>query len=197
MGSTAVRRYLRDATVSVAAATARTAFMRQNLDDILKSVAPHFCSTPSSVDADTIKNVLRRELHDPLQGMRVSLLDELADVVRREMGSTSSSTKSPLLMDSSSSEEADEDDGSSGTSLDDNAKCVLQLAGRDEISSKWHGAGKRHLVSAGPPVLDPAEWTTACGWRFGRSGHALPPCDGHPPCGRCFKSKGAGNWGRA
>ena len=55
-----------------------------------------------------------------------------------------------------------------------------------------HKCLRRHWIRAGPPAPDPSFWSTACGWKWGRSTFAVPADPAHRPCGRCVgKSGGA------
>ena len=57
-----------------------------------------------------------------------------------------------------------------------------------EVSNAKHR--KLHTIRVGPPVLNPASWVTACGWRFGRSEAAVPAVLSHPRCGGCVRRAG-------
>ena len=63
-----------------------------------------------------------------------------------------------------------------------------------EVSSTYQGRLKRHLVLVGPPVWDPGDWVTACGWKFG-TGSAARADSMHMQCKKCLRSRWGGGWG--
>ena len=210
-GSSTVQHYVRSAAVSAAASSARAAATRISLDALTQRAAADGMVAGACTE-ESVRQMLCRILPGALAEARRSIAQELASEIDRRLA------KSPRRASTSSSS----DTSSTSRSGSPPAVPTAPDAGGDASAataaptpavpplrpnlSAGGGPGssgqptqvsnslrkRRHLIVCGPPVLDPAAWVTACGWRFGRSDYAEPVNPAHDRCGVCLRKVGAG-----
>ena len=186
-GGATVRKYIREAAVTAAAAGARTAATSRTLPDLAAAARASAASQGPAASTEDARAWLQEHVPGYLSNWRASLLDAVRNLMTRAVAQARVQAP-PGDVDTSSSS------GSSSASSDETAgEAEVPLPPsllRDEVSSRWHGQGKRHIVAAGPPEHEAAAWVTACGWRFGLSGNILAPNSEHPLCLKCAKALG-------
>jgi len=185
-GGATVRKYVRDATVSIAAARARSAAMSMNLDDLRNLSRHRPASATGQPSAEEVLELLRAHVPGYLASWRTTLVEEVRDLLARAV--VQPERRHPVDVGSSSSSSASVSSGGSGAQSEQQLPPELF---REEVSSRWKGQGKRHIVTRGPPDHDIADWVTACGWRFGRSGNSIEPNSEHPVCLKCLRAASA------
>jgi len=183
-GGATVRKYVRDATVSIAAARARSAAMSMNLDDLRNLSRHRAASATGQPSAEEVLELLRAHVPGYLASWRATLVEEVRDLLAR--AAVQPARRHPVDVESSSSSSS-ASVSSEGAETQSEQQLPPELF-REEVSSRWKGQGKRHIVTRGPPDHDIADWVTACGWRFGRSGNSIEPNTEHPVCLKCLRA---------
>ena len=191
-GSSTVQTYVRDASVSAAAAVARRQAVSHNLRTLLRSATSDLDAGASDLE-ESLAMAVRRLLSEYGQADRPSTGAELTDAVR--LASVTEACSSRGASTASSSSSSLEECHPRGTGTPD------PPVGSGADSSSAEGAlqvvanqvtGVVHKVVIGPPCLDASSWCTLCGWRFGlQFGHrqaAGAPAPGAPRCRRCWRS---------
>ena len=195
-GSSCVRGYVRDASVTSAAARARSLTMTQAMDKLLAETAGAAAPIHSPHPQDEeLRAALERIAPQSLLPWRVSLLAECKDMLARHQKVVSApSIGSSVRSSSSSSSSSSRSSGSQALAAEGSPHSTAEggTPFAQEVSSVWRRAEKRHVVAKGPPHHPPEEWVTVCGWHFGRPGRAVPPLSGHPLCAKFRKSSAAG-----
>jgi len=176
-GSGSVMEYVRESAASPEAAISRRNLLGQSLHDL---VGARRRGASAGELARLALAEVRAELPAFLSDLRRTLLEELRPAAARapDAGRSSSSSSS------SSSGEA----SLAGSISDD---VPVEVAGaaavppEEHVSSSW--TARRHRITVGPAVLcTPADWQTACGWKFGCSGGSREPRPADTDCLRCF-----------
>ena len=202
-GSKAVQRYVRDATVSEAAARARAARMHVNLKDLIAQIKPEVRENRGQdFSAELVRETLARILPDFAKDWRESVLAELQDILARTLlqrGSgqeqgTSRATSASASSSSTSSSEPELGEVEVETEVAAAAPPAPIPAEISEppafISSSYPGRPertRRHKIFRGPPIEPAGAWSTVCGWRYGMSGTAIESRIEHPMCARCAR----------
>ena len=209
-GSGVVLKYVRGAAVSAAAAAARAASTSLSLRSLASRVA-ETGATGETVTERTVTDLIEIHLPGALARARPSMVEELTQEMATRTGigsprSSASSASTPSTASTAGPPAAALEDGLADAgpaappppaeqqpplSPD---RAVHGLGGQPamprEVSNTKHK--RRHVIRVGPPILDPATWTTICGWRFGRSGWAGVVDLNHKPCHRCARGAGFG-----
>jgi len=187
-GSTAVAGYIQEATVSAAAARARSAFAARGVHDLARDVGQNLGPESARVVSEaSLRQALDAWWPSVQANWRASLLDEIRDLVRTSAASSASSSRSRAGSTSSDSSASSADLASEPPAAV--PADALATAGRMEHVVNL-ASGVRHVVVCGPPSLPVSDWVTACGWRFGRHGTAGPASMDEKPCQRCQRAEG-------
>jgi len=175
-GSGSVMEYVRESAASPEAAISRRNLLGQSLHDL---VGARRRGASAGELARLALAEVRAELPAFLSDLRRPLLEELRPAARAPDAGRSSGSSS-----SSSSGEA----SLAGSISDDEPVEVAGAAAappEEHVSSSW--TARRHRITVGPAVVcTPADWQTACGWKFGCSGGSREPRPADTDCMRCF-----------
>jgi len=157
--------------------------MSTSLDDLRRHSRAITAPTGPQPTSEQVLGLLREHVPGYLASWRSTLLEEVRDAIARAPAQQHHQCPQDVLSSSSSSSSGSDE----ATAEDEQPHLPPELL-RDEVSSRWRGQEKRHIVARGPPSHDLADWVTACGWRFGRSGNAVLADPGHPLCMKCLRA---------
>ena len=187
-GSATVQAYIRDATVSAAAASARRQMLGKNLITMVQDVAEEATGASPCKEGleKLVANIVRRQLSCLPGPQRPSQAQELADAVRVAVESATPFVTPSLSSSSSSS--SDESGSELEPPIEDAAvqAPIVPWQGVTLMEVEHSKTHVVHRVVAGPPRVACDSWLTACGWRFGRTQLACFPTLGASRCRNCW-----------
>ena len=185
--SKTVQRYVREAAVEQAATQARAAMIRMTWQQVAAATSEVLQDPAGATDA-AIRDALVRVAPGALASWRCSLLTEVRDTLARAAPTARAASPAPASSSSTSSSSAEPARDSSPEAPEPPAP---EGGNPKEVSHVRRGRYRRHAIQVGPPELNPARWTTFCGWRFGVSGASRAASAEHPWCLRCARAVGA------
>ena len=176
-GSASVLRYVRDSTVSLAAAQARRASITATLAELTRAAGdePWF-NAAAPIAEDQVRMWFSAWWPDALAQARSSLAEELTSHLRQARAGRPEPAE-----DSTEESEAERPMAENGTTA---SLSPAAPSGPSEVANKVSKI--THLIAIGPPELDAQAWVTMCGWTFGRFATAGPAAPGYKRCRVCF-----------
>ena len=178
-----VLKYVRAAAITAAASSARAAALSMSLQS-LTGAASAAGLRGAQCTEELVADFVERALPGALARSRATLVAELkAELVDTPQAgaaaesSASSSSSSSSVPPPGPAQPPPQELPLPSTALADIPR---------EVSNARHR--RRHLIRVGPPILNTGSWTTACGWRFGRSQSATTVDLSHRACDACARN---------